>query len=100
MARSRQIQNRLKRFNYYRQIAKQYKTVILSDIPQLSAGEEGPARRFLNLVDEFYDQHVYLLLSSEVSLDQMYQGELLSFEFKRALSRLDEIRSRSYWEDY
>ena len=84
----------------YIQIAKQFKTVILSDIPQLSVGEEGPARRFLNLVDEFYDQHVFLLLSSEVSLDQMYQGELLGFEFKRALSRLDEMRSRSYWEDY
>ncbi len=84
----------------YIEIAKQYKTVILSDIPRLSVGEEGPARRFLNLVDEFYDQHVFLLLSSEVSLDQIYQGSLLDFEFKRALSRLDEMRSRSYWENY
>ena len=62
--------------------------MILSDIPQLSAGEEGPARRFLNLVDEYYDQHVYLLLSSEVTLDQMYQGELLSFEFKLGVESL------------
>ena len=84
----------------YIQIAKQYKTVILSGIPQLFVGEEGPARRFLNLVDEFYDQHVFLLLSSDVSLDQMYQGELLTFEFKRALSRLDEMQSCSYWESY
>ncbi len=82
----------------YIQVAKQYNTVILSQIPQLFAGEEGPARRFLNLVDEFYDQHVFLLLSSEVSLDQMYQGELLTFEFKRVLSRLDEMQSCSYWE--
>ncbi len=84
----------------YIEIARRYKSVILSGIPQLFVGEEGPARRFLNLVDEFYDQHVFLLLSSDVSLDQIYQGELLTFEFKRALSRLDEMQSRSYWRNY
>jgi len=83
--------------NDYIQIARKYKTVILSQVPVLHVGEEAPARRFLNLVDEFYDQHVFLILSSDVILEEIYQGELLAFEFKRALSRLEEMQSRSYW---
>ena len=84
----------------YIQIAQQYKTVFISEIPQLRVGEEAPARRFLNLIDEFYDQHTFLILSSEGALDKMYQGDLLEFEFQRALSRLEEMQSRSYWEKY
>lgn len=83
--------------NDYIQIAKMYKIVILSQVPVLHVGEEAPARRFLNLVDEFYDQHVFLILSSDVILEEMYQGDLLEFEFKRALSRLEEMQSRNYW---
>jgi len=84
----------------YIQIAQQYKTVFISEIPLLHIGEEAPARRFLNLIDEFYDQHTFLILSSDVSLDKIYQGDLLVFEFQRALSRLQEMQSRRYWENY
>lgn len=83
----------------YLDIAKKYKTVILSDIPILNEGEEGPARRFLNLIDAFYDLHVHLILSSSVMIENMYQGDLLQFEFKRALSRLHEMRNQSWWQD-
>jgi len=82
----------------YLQIAKNYDVVILSMIPILHEGEEGPARRFLNLIDSFYDQHIYLVLSSAVEIENMYQGDLLQFEFKRALSRLHEMKSHSWWE--
>lgn len=82
----------------YLQIAKKYDVVLLSMIPELHEGEEGPARRFLNLVDSFYDQHVHLVLSSSVEIEDMYQGNLLQFEFKRALSRLHEMKSQSWWE--
>jgi len=84
----------------YIEIAQRYKTVILSEVPELHEGEEGPARRFLNLIDAFYDQHVYLILSSYVELDTMYTGSLLSFEFERALSRLHEMQSESWWKSY
>ena len=82
----------------YIEIASNYKTVIVSEIPELHEGEEGPARRFLNLIDAFYDQHVYLLLSAHIELDAIYKGELLVFEFERALSRLHEMQSRSWWD--
>ena len=81
----------------YIQIAQRYDTVILSEIPELHEGEEGPARRFLNLIDAFYDQHVFLILSSYVELKDIYTGSLLVFEFERALSRLHEMQSESWW---
>lgn len=84
----------------YIAIAELYKVVIISKIPVLSEGEEGPARRFLNLIDAFYDQHVFLLLSSTEQFEKMYTGKLLGFEFERALSRLNEMESQSWWLDF
>ena len=84
----------------YLYIAKSYKVIILSEIPVLHEGEEGPARRFLNLIDAFYDLHVHLILSSSVMIEKIYQGNLLQFEFERALSRLYEMRSQSWWKSF
>ena len=82
----------------YIAIAERYEVVILSEIPLLKEGEEGPARRFLNLIDAFYDQHVFLVLSSSEDMKNIYQGNLLGFEFKRALSRLKEMQSHTWWQ--
>ena len=82
----------------YIAIAEHYELVILSGIPLLKEGEEGPARRFLNLIDAFYDQHVFLVLSSSEDIKNIYQGNLLGFEFKRALSRLKEMQSHTWWQ--
>lgn len=82
----------------YIAIAERYELVILSGIPLLKEGEEGPARRFLNLIDAFYDQHVFLVLSSSEDIKNIYQGNLLGFEFKRALSRLKEMQSHTWWQ--
>jgi len=82
----------------YLQIAKEYKVIIVSNIPVLHEGEEGPAKRFLNMIDSFYDQHVYLILSSSIEIEEMYQGGLLEFEFERATSRLHEMKSYQWWQ--
>ncbi|WP_299492092.1 cell division protein ZapE [uncultured Shewanella sp.] len=64
---------------------------------QLSyAINDDPARRFISLVDELYDQGVHLYLSAEVPLEQLYTQGALSFEFKRTLSRLTEMQSQEY----
>lgn len=54
------------------------------------------ARRFIALVDEFYERHVKLILSAETALEQLYTEGLLTFEFKRCISRLQEMQSRDY----
>jgi len=80
----------------YIEIARAYHTVLVSDIPVLNADLEDEARRFVALVDEFYDRRVKLAVSAAVTLEQLYSGKRLAFEFQRTVSRLTEMQSREY----
>jgi cell division protein ZapE len=80
----------------YIELAKEYHTLLLSGVPQLTATHDDKARRFVSLVDELYDRHVKLLLSAEVDLPSLYIGDDLSFVFERTQSRLLEMQSRDY----
>ncbi|SFU40036.1 cell division protein ZapE [Xenorhabdus koppenhoeferi] len=80
----------------YIALSKLYHTVLLHDTPIMRARNENAARRFIALVDEFYERQVKLIISAEVSMEQIYQGELLEFEFRRCLSRLQEMQSEEY----
>lgn len=82
--------------NDYIELAMIYQTVLISDIPQFTTDNEDAARRFISLVDEFYDHKVKLILSAEVGLSELYQGDRLLFEFQRTASRLHEMQSREY----
>lgn len=82
--------------NDYIEIAMIYQTVLISDIPQFTVDNEDSARRFIALVDEFYDHKVKLILSAAVGLSELYQGDRLVFEFQRTASRLQEMQSRAY----
>ncbi len=80
----------------YAEIARCFHTVLLSGIPRLDHELEDESRRFVNLVDEFYDRGVKLILSAAEPLECLYQGERLRFEFQRTESRLREMQSRQY----
>jgi cell division protein ZapE len=80
----------------YIEIARWYPTVIISDIPILTVELDNPARRFIALVDEFYDRKVKLIVSAATSAESIYQGTRLEFEFQRTLSRLIEMQSADY----
>jgi cell division protein ZapE len=80
----------------YVELARTHHTVLLSRVPKLAADDEDAARRFLTLVDEFYDRGVKLILAAEVPLSRLYAGKRLTFEFQRALSRLQEMQSQEY----
>ncbi len=80
----------------YIEIARTHHTVLLSRIPQLDAFREDAARRFINLVDEFYDRAVKLIVAADVPQDQLYKGDKLKFEFLRTQSRLTEMQSEEY----
>jgi len=80
----------------YIEIARAFNTVILSDIPLMNEGNADAARRFVNLVDEFYDRNVKMLVSAATPVDKLYTGNRLSFEFKRTASRLTEMQSHTY----
>lgn len=82
--------------NDYVSLAKEFQTILLSDVPVMSIQDENAARRFIALVDEFYDRRVNLILTAEAVPTQLYRGERLKFEFERTVSRLIEMQSESY----
>jgi cell division protein ZapE len=82
--------------NDFIEIARAFNTVILSNIPRLGEEDSNAARRFVNLVDEFYDRNVKLLISAEAPIRELYFGWKLEFEFQRTFSRLIEMQSHEY----
>lgn len=84
--------------NDYLEIAAQFHTVLLSNVPRMSAGHASEARRFTWLVDVLYDHRVKLIASAEVPPEQLYTAGALADEFHRTASRLLEMQSRAYLE--
>ncbi|WP_163560898.1 cell division protein ZapE [Halomonas sp. NO4] len=82
--------------NDYIELAREYHTVLVSNVTCMSGATEDQARRFINLVDEFYDRGVKLLMSAEAPVERLYADGRLAFEFQRTLSRLQEMQSREY----
>jgi cell division protein ZapE len=80
----------------YIELARCYHTVFLTDVPIFDAQKENSARRFISLVDEFYDRAVNLIVSAEAAPTAIYQGAKLKFEFERTQSRLIEMQSEQY----
>jgi cell division protein ZapE len=80
----------------YVEIASQFRTVLVSDIPVLTHDDEDAARRLIALVDEFYDRGVKLVVSAARPPAELYQGERLQQEFLRTASRLVEMQSEEY----
>jgi cell division protein ZapE len=101
----------------YIKLADQFETVLISHVPQFSgdlvsavfSGVEDnyqrsgilmgglrhlddEARRFIALVDEFYDRKTQLIISADVDIAELYQGQQLRFEFQRCQSRLFEMQ--------
>ncbi|MCK9503252.1 MAG: cell division protein ZapE [Porticoccaceae bacterium] len=82
--------------NDYIEIAREFHAVLVSNVPQLQGSMEDQARRFINMVDEFYDRGVKLIVSAAVNLEDIYAGSRLVFEFERTRSRLLEMQSHEY----
>jgi cell division protein ZapE len=82
--------------NDYLELASQFHTVILSDVPEMPLRMASEARRFTWLVDVLYDRRVKLLISAAVPAEQLYTEGPLAHEFPRTVSRLVEMRSADY----
>jgi cell division protein ZapE len=80
----------------YIALAKAGPAVIISNVPQFTIYSEDPAKRFVQLVDEFYDRHVKLILSAAAPITELYDGQRLRAEFGRTESRLIEMQSEEY----
>lgn len=80
----------------YIELSRCYQSVIVSDVPRLTRELENQARRFIALVDEFYDRRVKLIVSAAVPAESLYAGRRLKREFGRTRSRLQEMQSAEY----
>jgi cell division protein ZapE len=80
----------------YIEIAREYQSVIVSGVPVLDASADDQARRFIALIDEFYDRNVNLILSAAAAPAALYRGERLRAPFARTVSRLIEMQSAEY----
>lgn len=81
----------------YLEIANQFSSVIVSNVPIIGQDQLNAATYLINLVDVFYDSRVKLVLSAEAALDAIYPTGGMAFEFERTKSRLQEMQSEDYW---
>jgi cell division protein ZapE len=82
--------------NDYIELSRLYRIVFISHIPEFTRGNENAARRFIMLIDEFYDRNVNVVLSAAAAPGSLYRGERLQLEFLRAASRLIEMQTQQY----
>ena len=82
--------------NDYLEIASQFHTVFLSDVPCMPVRLASDARRFTWLVDVLYDRRVKFVVSAEVAPEALYTEGPMSHEFPRTVSRLHEMQGREY----
>ena len=82
--------------NDYLEIATQFHTVLLSDVPAMPPKMASEARRFTWLIDVLYDRRVKLIMSAELAPEALYTEGPLAHEFPRTISRLNEMRSAEF----
>lgn len=82
--------------NDYIELSRIFHAVVLSGVPRMDSNADDECRRFVNLVDEFYDRHVKLVIAAEAPPESLYSGKRLAFEFERTISRLREMQSHTY----
>jgi len=80
----------------YTQLAKEYHSVLIDNVPELTVEIEDGARRFITLIDEFYDRNIKVAIVADRAMADLYSGKKLAFEFQRTLSRLIEMQSVEY----
>jgi cell division protein ZapE len=82
--------------NDYLEIATQFHTVLLSDVPYMPVRMASEARRFTWLIDVLYDRRVKLIMSAQVPPEALYTEGPLAHEFPRTVSRLNEMQSAEF----
>jgi cell division protein ZapE len=80
----------------YVAIASEYQSVIIAGVPVFDDTTDNAARRFISVIDEFYDRGVNVILAAAAAPTELYRGEKLRFEFQRTSSRLIEMQSKEY----
>lgn len=82
--------------NDYLELARDYHTLLVSNIPCMSADQSNAARRFTWLIDVLYDHRVKLVASAAGQPEALYTAGVHANEFFRTVSRLTEMQTEAY----
>jgi cell division protein ZapE len=79
-------------------IASRFDTIFIDHSPRLGPEKRNQTKRFIIMVDTFYDHAIRLTVSAEVMAEQLLMEKrgTEGFEFDRTTSRLFEMRSAEY----
>lgn len=79
-------------------IAEHYSTVLIDQVPVLPEQKRNEIKRFILLIDVFYDRGTTLIMSADSTPENLYQGRVgtEAFEFRRTASRLTEMQSEAW----
>lgn len=113
----------------YLEMAQHFDTVFIRNIPMLTLAKKTQARRFITLIDAFYDHKVRVICSAAMPLENIFvqkdydshaddarvfvddlglnhveelsifSGAEEIFAFQRTVSRLTEMQTEEYWEE-
>jgi cell division protein ZapE len=82
----------------YLAIAARFDTLFLEQLPRLRPEDRSAARRLATLIDALYEAHTRLVVLAADEPGRLYPAGEGSFEFERAASRLEEMRSAAWLE--
>lgn len=82
--------------NDYIELGKLFHAVLISNVPVMGTKNDDLARRYINLIDEFYDRGVKVIMSADAEIHNIYGKGRLEFEFQRTTSRMLEMQSHEY----
>ncbi|CCK75270.1 MAG: AFG1 family ATPase [Oleispira antarctica] len=82
--------------NDYIEMGKLYHAILISNVPVMGVKNDDLARRYINLIDEFYDRGVKVIMSADAPIHEIYSGGSLEFAFQRTTSRMLEMQSHEY----
>ena len=80
----------------YLEVAEHYRTVLLNGVPALDDDALPAARRFISLIDVLYESHTLLVATAATEPEALYEGKRFRYEFRRTVSRLEEMRSTDW----
>lgn len=80
----------------YLELAREFHTLLLQDVPRLGEEMDEAVRRFIHLIDALYDHGVKLIVTAAAVPDQLYTGQRLRQAFRRTASRLTEMSGMAY----
>lgn len=82
----------------YLALCERFDSFIIDGIPVLSDAQRNEAKRFIALIDALYDTRRRLIVSAHAEPKELYKGSDHAGEFGRTASRLEEMRSQTYWD--